>query len=304
MELTDLRVFVSVARAGGITKAARELHTVQSNISARIASLEKELGALVFRRHARGVVLTSAGEQLLPYARQILRLAGEARRAVQDESPGGPLRIGSLETTAGVRLPAVLAAFTADCPEVDLSLVTGPTDDLVRAVLDYELDGALVTGPVRNPELDESVMFLEQLVVVTSRWCHSLDEALRGQPGPRLLVFRSGCSYRRGLESLVRSRGALPSKVLEYGTLDGILGCVAAGLGITMLPDVVVEAYRERELLRPHAPAADEGTAETVFVRRVDSAPTAALNRFVEQVRGSTAPAAFRAVDGAASTPA
>jgi DNA-binding transcriptional LysR family regulator len=304
VELTDLQVFVSVARAGGITKAARELHTVQSNISARIASLEKELGALVFRRHARGVVLTSAGEQLLPYAQQILRLAREARRVVRDETPSGPLRIGSLETTAGLRLPAVLAAFTTDCPEVDLSLVTGPTDELVRAVLDYELDGALVTGPVHSPELDESVMFTEQLVVVTSRWCRTLEEAFEGQAGPRLLVFRAGCSYRRGLEGLVRARGLLPGKVLEYGTLEGILGCVAAGLGITLLPREVVGTYRERELLRVHELAAGERRADTVFVRRTDSLPTTALSRFVEHTRRVAAPAAVRAVDGSQPAPA
>jgi DNA-binding transcriptional LysR family regulator len=292
MELTDLQVFVSVARAGAITKAARELHTVQSNISARIASLEKELGALVFRRHARGVVLTSAGEQLLPYAQQILRLAREARGAVRDGTPGGPLRIGALETTAGIRLPPALAAFTSECSEVDLSLVTGPTDVLVRAVLDYELDGALVTGPVRSPELLETAMFVEQLVVVTSRWCRTLDDALQGGAGPRLLVFRAGCSYRRGLESLVRDRGVLPAKVLEYGTLEGILGCVAAGLGITLLPLAAVESYRDRELLRTHEPAT-HGRAETVFVRRADSVPTAALTRFVEHVRGATDPAAL-----------
>jgi len=304
VELSDLQMFVSVTDAGGITRAARELHTVQSNISARVSSLEKELGAQLFRRHARGVVLTRAGEQLLPLAQQILHLAQEARRCVADGTLRGPLRIGALETTAGLRLPWVLPSFTADCPDVDLSLVTGPTEALIKDVLEYRLDGALVTGPVKSADLDESVVFTEHLVVVTARRNQDLNDVLHGPGGPRLLVFRAGCSYRQRLEGLVRARGAIPSKCHEYGTLEGILGCVAAGLGITMLPRAVVEQYRDRESLRMHEPSAEEAHADTVFVRRRDTAPTSALTRFVEHARAAGRPTALRALDGVRTAPA
>ena len=200
MELSDLRIFLAVADAGGITRAAQEMHTVQSNVSARLATLERELGAPLFRRHPRGVSLTNAGEQLLPYARRISELTEEARRAIGDDGvPSGPLRVGSLETTAGLRLPAVLSSFTAECPQVDLSLVTGPTESLVEDVLAYRLDGALVTGPVRHPDLVETAMFVEELVLLTARWVVDLDTALLAPGGPRVLVFRAGCSYRARL---------------------------------------------------------------------------------------------------------
>jgi DNA-binding transcriptional LysR family regulator len=291
MELSDLQVFLAVSRAGAITKAASELRTVQSNVSARIASLERELGVRVFRRHARGVVLTAAGEQLLPYAREIARLTEEARRALSDGgAPAGPLRIGSLETTAGLRLPTVLARFTAECPDVDLSLVTGPTEQLVKDVLDYRLDGAMVTGPVQRPELHEILVFTERLVLVTARWVTDLDDVLSGPSGPRLLVFRAGCSYRRRLESLVAARGVAPSRCLEYGTLEGILGCVGAGLGITLMPTEVVEHHLAKGTVRAHELPEREAHAETVFVRRADTVPTAALVRFVEHARGAAPP--------------
>jgi len=300
MELSDLQVFLAVERAGGITKAASELRTVQSNISARIATLERELGVRLFRRHARGVTLTAAGEQLLPYARQIARLTEEARRALSDDgAPAGPLRIGSLETTAGLRLPAVLATFTADCPDVDLSLVTGPTEQLVKDVLDYRLDGAMVTGPVHRPELHETLVFTERLVLVTARWVTELDDILDGPGRPRLLVFRAGCSYRRRLECLVASRGIVPSGCLEYGTLEGILGCVGAGLGITLMPREVVEHHLAKGSVRAHELPEHEAHAETVFVRRADTAPSVALVRFVEHAR-PTAPV-LKAVTGTES---
>ncbi|EFL20748.1 LysR family transcriptional regulator [Streptomyces himastatinicus ATCC 53653] len=226
MELSDLRIFLAVARTRGITRAAQELHTVQSNVSARVHALEKELGAPLFRRHARGVALTHAGEQLLPYAERISRLVDEAHHVIGDESdPCGPLRIGSMESTAGLRLPAALAAFTQECPRVDLSLITGPTEQLVRDVLEYRLDGALVSDPVRRADLMQTPVCEERLVLITARRVTGLDVVLRD---PRILVFRTGCSYRRRLESILHARGAMGVRCMEFGTLDGILGCVGA----------------------------------------------------------------------------
>src|ERR1051325_2836765 len=85
MESSDLRVFEAVARLGSITGASDELHTVQSNVTARIQAIEDELGVVLFRRHSRGVVLTSAGERLLPYAIQIARLLKDATNLVGDK---------------------------------------------------------------------------------------------------------------------------------------------------------------------------------------------------------------------------
>ncbi|GAA4616926.1 LysR substrate-binding domain-containing protein [Saccharopolyspora hordei] len=283
MELADLRTFVAVARAGGITRAAAQLHTVQSSVSARVAGLERELGATLLRRHARGVTLTAAGEQFLGYARQITSLAEEAARVVRGETPGGPLRIGAMETTAGFRLPPVLEAYTAAWPDVELSVLTGPTDELVARVKDHSLDAALVAGPVGDRELHEEEVFTEELALVTAARHRHLDDALRGPGGPRLLVFRAGCSYRRRLEAVVRERGVEP-KVLDFGSVEGILGCVAAGLGITMLPRALVEGSALRHRLRLHRTPSG-GTAATVFVRRRDAPVTAALAEFYRQLR-------------------
>jgi DNA-binding transcriptional LysR family regulator len=287
MELSDLRVFLAVARTNGITKAAEELHTVQSNVSARIHALEKELGVTLFRRHARGVALTSAGEQLLPYAERITRLVGEIYRVVGDTAdPRGALRVGSMETTAGLRLPSVMSAFARDCPHVDLSLETGPTEDLVRAVLDFRLEGALVTGPVRQAELVETTVFVEELVLVTAPWIEDPESLMRG---PRILVFRTGCSYRRRLESILHARGALGVRCQEFGTLEGILGCITAGMGISLLPAAVVERHAAEQRVRLHPLSGDEGRAETVFIRRADTPPSPALARFQAHVETAAA---------------
>lgn len=282
MELSDLRIFMTVADTGGVTRAAHELHTVQSNVSARLTALERDLGVPLFRRHPRGVALTNAGEQLLPYARRIGELAVEARNAVRgdDAGPSGSLRIGSLETTAGLRLPAILASFMNKFPQVDLALVAGPTNHLTDEVLARRLDGALVTGPVRHPKLTGTTLFTEDLVLLTARWVVDLDPVL--EASPRILVFRPGCSYRTRLEGLLAARGAATPRLMEYGTLEGIIGCVAAGLGITLLPRGSVERHLADGHLRAHHLGEQDSRAETVFIRRRNTKPSVALTRFIE----------------------
>src|SRR5579863_5119870 len=233
MDVGDLRIFEAVARLGAMNRAAATLHTVQSNVTARIRLLEEELGTPLFERSRRGVTLTAAGRRLLPYARNAAALIADARRAVADDGrPRGALAIGSLETTAAVRLAPVLARFAEAHPEVDLSLVTGTTAELMERVLEREIEGAFVCGPVDHPELERDVAFREELALATARSVSSLDVLLR-RGDPRIVVMRAGCSYRQRLEAILARRGVVGLRRLEFGTIDGILGCVAAGLGVT-----------------------------------------------------------------------
>ena len=132
MDATDLAIFEVVARTGGITRAAQELNMVQSNVTRRVRLLERDLGVPLLHRRSRGVALTAAGQTLLPYATRVSLLLAEARHAVQDGSdPSGSLVIGSLETTAAVRLPPILVAYHRAYPHVDVSLHTGTAASLI-----------------------------------------------------------------------------------------------------------------------------------------------------------------------------
>src|ERR1700730_10957953 len=98
MDTGALKVFAAVARLGGMNRAAAELNTVQSNVTAHVKALEADLGCVLFERHARGVSLTAAGQRLLPYADRAARLLADARRAARDDGvPRGPFTIGSLQ---------------------------------------------------------------------------------------------------------------------------------------------------------------------------------------------------------------
>ena len=154
MDVTDLKVVDAVARHGSMNKAASELNTVQSNVSARIRSLEDELGVALFQRSAKGVQVTPAGRRILPFAARLAKLLLDASSAARDDGhPKGVLEIGTLETTLALRLPQLIARFAKAYPEVRPVVRTGTTCSLIQSVIDCKLEGAFVVGPVNHPEL-------------------------------------------------------------------------------------------------------------------------------------------------------
>ena len=281
MDATDLKFFEEVAEAGGMSRAARKLNTVQSNVTRRIRALESELNVALFNRTGRGVSLTPAGEQLLPFAVRVARLIDEAARAIGDDGqPKGSLVIGSLETTAALRLTPFLSQFVADFPEVDFSLKTGTSRELVEDVLEHRVEGAFVCGPVHHPELLQRKMYQERLVVLTARREVSLAAYLR-KNDLRMVVLRAGCSYRLILESWLAHRGIVGVRILEFGTLEAIIGCVEAGLGMTLLPEALVGPVWRDERVAVHPLPNDYGQVDTLFIRRRDSFQSSALKSFL-----------------------
>ena len=291
MEISELSTFLAVARHGGITHAAGALHTVQSNVTARIKALEGEIGAPLFARHSRGMTLTPAGHRLMPYAIRMAALMGEALQAArEDGTPRGTLRVGAMETTAAVRLPPVLARFHSQHPTVVLTVRTGPTADLVEAVRDGHLDAAFVAGPVDLPDISASFAFQEELVLVSAARWPSL-KALRGSfagRGPTALVFRAGCSYRQRLEQVLAAYGWPGAARLEFGTLEGIIGCIAAGMGVSLLPRAVIQRSDMRRHVAAHPLPRSLGLTQTLLIRRNDLQESAALARFREACAGDT----------------
>jgi LysR family transcriptional regulator, cell division regulator len=285
MDATDLRVFESVARHGSMSRAAAELHTVQSNVTARVRALEEDLGVQLFQRHARGVKLTSAGRRMLPFAGRISKLLADARSAARDDgTPSGILEIGTMETTAALRLPSVLANFTKAYPKVRPIITTGTTSGLIEDVVECRLEGAFVAGPVEHPEIVQEAAFREELVLVTSRSIRSPEELSRVED-LKTIVFRAGFSFRRRLDTLMTDLGLLVAQPMECGSIDAIIGCVAASIGVTLLPKGVVAAAWRDGRVAVHELAPKYSEVQTVFIRRPDAYVSSALSAFLQIVR-------------------
>lgn len=287
MEYADLRIFEAVARHGSMNRAALELNTVQSNVTARIRNLEQQVGVQLFDRGRHGAVLTTAGQRLLPYAAKMAALLKEAQEAARDDGePRGSLRIGSLETTAALRLPPILTAFAQAYPRVDLAVTTGTSCGLVEDVLEHRLDAAFVAGPVDHADLSEEAIYREELMLVTAPSLRHLSDLAR-QRELKIVVFRHGCSYRQRLENFLAQRGIQTAKPLEFGSLDAIIGCVGAGVGITLLPKAVIAPAWREGVVVAHELSPEDAKVATVFVRRNDVYTSSALNAFLNVARPS-----------------
>lgn len=286
MDTASLRLFHAVARTGSVGAAAEQVHSVPSNVSARVRKLEDELGAQLFLREPRGMRLTPAGELLLDYAERILALTAEARDAVREAvGEGGALRLGSMETTAAVRLPPLLAGFHRTHPKVTLSLSTGTSEDQLQAMLERRVDLAFIGGPVRHDRIVGVPVFVEELVLAVPAGMASAAET----DTRAMLVFRTGCAYRARTEAWLRARGERPLRVMEFGTLDALLGCIAAGMGVSLLPRMVVE--RPQHVGQIVALPIADGRVETWMIQHKDGVDTGAMRAFKAMIAAEAASA-------------
>jgi DNA-binding transcriptional LysR family regulator len=274
MDLVALRIFKAVAEQGGVTKAAAALHRVQSNVTTRVKQLEQHLGARLFDRHGRRMVLSAEGKVLLEYADRLLRLSSEAQAALKGRTPHGVLRIGALESTAATRLPPVLARYHRDYPAVRLELVTGTTAALAEKVRREELEAAFIAEPFAAAGLQTRHVFTEELVLITARG-HPRVSVPADLAQRTLLAFTTGCAYRRRLEMWLGRSNVAADRVMEYGSYAAIIACVAAGAGVAVVPKSVLRATGMEAQVAPHALPAKIAQAKTLLVWRRDHASSA-----------------------------
>ncbi|HCF1772482.1 TPA: LysR family transcriptional regulator [Pseudomonas aeruginosa] len=242
MDLSSLEIFRAVAHEASVTRAAQQLQRAQSNVTTRIRQLEEDLGVELFLRDGKRMSLTERGSEFLAYAEQLLALADEARQSMHPAEPGGRLRLGSMESTAASRLPALLASYHKACPRVALEVSTGTSRALFDGVRARRLDCALVAaGPGWAGELDGSglrgePLFREELLMILPAEhppVHDIAEVrLRTLAG-----FARGCTYRQLAEDSLGT----PLTVQEVGSYHAILACVAAGACVGVLPRSVLQ---------------------------------------------------------------
>ena len=267
MDLTDLHIFRSVVQAGGVTRAAEKLNRVQSNVTTRVRQLESELGVELFVREGKKLHLSPEGKLLLDYADRLLDLAQEAREAVHDAEPRGLLRLGTGESTAAMRLPVPMNEYLGRYPDVTLELRTGNTRELAAAVLGGDLDAALVSEPIADAPFDKVAIYEEELVIIAAAG-HAPIKSPRDARPQTVLAFESGCSYRQRLEDWFAHHGEMPDRIVEITSYHAMLGCVVAGMGISLMPRNVLTTFPDAKLLSVHSLPPALAHAPTCLIRR------------------------------------
>ncbi len=263
MELSDLRVLRAVVHEGGVTRAAERLGRVQSAVTSRIQQLEDRLQTKLFLRQGRKMVLTPAGSTMLEYAERLLALAEEAEDALHSDTPTGILRIGSMESTAAVRLPGPLAMFSERFPDVILEMQTGNPVMLLNALMQGEIDAAFVAEPIPEKRFDYMTAFTETPVLVTS----NTHPPIGGKSGcPRtVLVFEHGCPHRRLLEQWFAQQKDVPERTIQMGSYHAMLGCVLAGMGAALVPHSVIDTFPPAHRLQVTRLPAGSNTLRTLL---------------------------------------
>jgi DNA-binding transcriptional LysR family regulator len=250
MELSDLKIFRTVAESGGITRAAEKLHRVPSNITTRIGQLEDDLGVKLFVREGRNIRLSPAGAILLDKANRLLDLARETREAVHESAPRGILRLGAYESTASVWLPGRLREFQKNFPQVTLELHTWSLQNMIGGIMSNELEAAIISGYDDDARFEKLWLYDDEVVLVAPK---SKDPLARGSKDDFVLLsFDDDCPLRHQIERYVRDRIRAPSRVIEMSSNHALLGCVAAGMGIGMMPESVLPGFPGHKHLNVH----------------------------------------------------
>ena len=254
MELHQLRYFVAVAQAGNFSRAAERCHVSQPSLSQQILKLERQLGQPLFSRLGRRAVLTDAGRLLLDRAMTILANVDDAERRLRTSDPlhGGRLAIGAIPTIAPFVLPPTLQTFIKRCPEVELTVREDVTSQLIPAVVEGELDLAIVALPIVDEHLEAEPLLTEALLLTVPPK-HPLARRRRvtvaDLVGERFILLGEMHCLGEQVLNFCRAHECQPQIACRSAQIGTIQSLIALGQGISLLPEVARSSDRSHKLV-------------------------------------------------------
>lgn len=253
MEIRQIKYFIEVAKVEHVTEAANNLHVAQSAVSRQISNLEDELGIKLFFREGRNVRLTPVGRVFLDHIEVALDEIDKAKKSVEEylNPETGEVRIGFPNSLAAKTLPTVISAFRDEHPNIGYKLIQGSNRELKETMLRGEIDLAFVSPvPMNDEKINGHVFFTEKMLALVSlhhpladRKTIRLDD-LRQDP---FVILRQGYELRDIVLNACSQVGFQPKVAFEGEDLDTIRGLVAAGLGVSLLPEVALSDSVPRE---------------------------------------------------------
>jgi LysR family hydrogen peroxide-inducible transcriptional activator len=289
MELRQLRYFVAAAECGNVSRAADRCHVAQPSLSQQLKKLEMVLGARLFDRIGRGIVITDAGRALLPRARTILAQVRDTQTNFNRDAAScqTTLIVGAIPTMAPYLLPPALGKFRAAYPDCQISVREGLTEQLIELLAENEIDCALVSTPLEDELLDVEVLGQEELLIALPQDHPAAKQSrfsladLRGQSTISLEDIH--CLGRQ-IDGFCSARHLSRRVVCRTTQLLTILELVGSGIGISMIPEMAAVADRSGRCryhpLRPTRP-----TRQIAAAWRKGRTRPIAATRFIELVK-------------------
>ncbi|HGE5780123.1 MULTISPECIES: LysR family transcriptional regulator [Bacillus] len=293
MEIKQLITFKTAAENLNFTQTAKILNFAQSSVTAQIKALEAELGTALFERLGKRLFLTEAGRKFQLYANKMIALSYEAKMVVQDqEKSSGTLVIGAQESQCTYRLPSILKEFKTKFPQIRLIFKPAHSNEAVKEQL---MEGKLDLAFILDTCKIEDVLHVESLIQEELKIVVCPNHPLLKNPiistkdleSETLLLTELGCSYRTIFEELFRAEGVYPVNKIEFVSVEAIKQCVIAGLGIAILPAMVVEKEIQEGTI---GELTMENTIDPIFTQiawHKDKWITAPLQQFIDVTKAS-----------------
>jgi len=292
MELHQLRYFCAVAKAASFTRAAERLGISQPSLSQQIGRLEKKIGTPLFVRMGRAVRLTPYGDALLPRAQQILKEISEAESSLSNlrEGTRGVLRIGVIPTIMPYLIAPRIQEFCRKFPDLEVQLSERITTRLVEDVQAGQLDLAVLSLPIANPDLVCSELFREPLFLAVGK-SHPMAKkkivSLKELASERMLLLREGHCFRDNVMTACTRANTQVQSVFETDQMNSIFPLVASGFGITLVP-AMATAFAAGCVLIPVAP---NNVRRVGFVRSRRQFAGNSMRAFIAWLKAVTKPA-------------
>ncbi len=246
MEVHQLRYFCAVAQEGSFTRAALRQHIAQPSLSQQVRKLEDELGTRLFDRLGRSVRLTPFGQAFLPRAQGILRQMEDAKQEIEEMSGDerGRLVVGSIPTIAPYFLPRCLASFGPRFPQIRVSVIEQLTQELLNRLHEGTIDLALMVLPVAGGRYACQELFREPLYLVVPqghRLASRASAQLKHVENEPFLLLKEGHCFRENTLTACSRAKLEPNVIFESGQFTTLLAMVAAGAGVSVVPEMAVE---------------------------------------------------------------
>jgi len=294
MEFHQLRYVCAIADTGNFSRAAERCQVAQPSLSQQVLKLEEELGARLFDRLGRSIRLTEAGRAFIPRARAILEQMEAARSSAADQNTDlrGSVAVGVIPTVAPYLIPGYAARFAKSYPDAKLRIVEETTSVLVEGLRDLSLDVAILALPLRHKELELFPIRTEPLFAALSTHhphASAKSLALKDLRGESFVMLRDGHCFRDlSLDTCTRAR-ITPHIVFESGQFSSLLGMVAAGVGVSLVPEMAIDRNIACRYVRLNDVQATR-TIVTAVLRGRSFNPV--QQAFVSGIRGKATPGA------------
>jgi DNA-binding transcriptional LysR family regulator len=244
MLLRQMECFLAVARLGNVSRAAEEMYLTQPTLTARIKALEDDLGDQLFVRTSRGMRLTEAGREFVPYAERSMASLEEGRQRLRElrGASGGRLSLGTSPGVSTYALPAILERFTAAHPRVSVSVRTGHSEDILGMVLKEDVQLGLARE-MEHPEIESLPLYEDELVLVVDpqhRFTEKGSAEIAEVGDEHLILFDHASSYYELTQSLFRSAGIREYSAIELDNIEAAKRMVEHRLGVAFLPRTAV----------------------------------------------------------------